>query len=745
MVAPAPVRVFCLSLSLLSGCGVFGLQSESTQSMGRSADSTNLLFRSLDKANTSELTMVNAGVEAVEAVKAVEAEEPTSIEPYDLTDPSVLLRMKKTFGSTTEPGEEQQQSEESLLTDNVERPSEDAPREEKCRYHSQHILKKDIWEAAESNKDSPLQRNGDKTMIISICALSLGVTLIVTLIFDIIRTPKEMSSGYRDVSKSNIEIASNEERKMKTGPQGVNAGLTRGEKSRRLFFSLVPLMMLCAGLGLTWFCLSLYMGQDYKICYDNKRWYPNRNKLVFDGWMWYAVTMFAVGSSYLIAAAVVYTCFPGPQRLAGGVDTLTGGTMASAMPIGGPGQARTRLFELDHMKYFSMCWVVAMHLATWNTLQHGIINGFIAFGLGFGLLSFVVASGYNFPAFDVKARHKSRIVHTGLLYLWNNALLLLFIYLVLRPIALSLYDRKYAVKITKRLSDSDHDYLVGNVYKFVQRIIEMPLSVLWYLQSLFAWMLFSPLWIKLKFPLTGAIVLSFFAQWGSRKMATNPYNPFWTLLYFPYFILGVQLKQHGYDKYLIEWSKHYTSKTVSRATILIYLAFCMRIPYSIGETWNIIAWPWGTYEFTIESNIWYFNIARIGYMLASLGILYAVYTAMPSCETYFSRASKFTMVAYIFHIWIVFTLVTIGFYGRIFAKDYSKNPVPLQLNPTVRLYVTIIVLTVPNVLMWPPVAKMLGLLASPPFLLYFFKTSNSTKVSKKAKTIASLGGKSVPT
>ncbi|GAB5372376.1 hypothetical protein AAMO2058_001659700, partial [Amorphochlora amoebiformis] len=110
-----------------------------------------------------------------------------------------------------------------------------------------------------------------------------------------------------------------------------------------------------------------------------------------------------------------------------------------------------------------------------------------------------------------------------------------------------------------------------------------------------------------------------------------------------------------------------------------------------------------------------------------------------SVETYFSRASKYTMVAYVYHIYVIFLLVAVGFYGRTFDPEYANNPVPMQI-PSPH-WISVGILT-PHILMFPPIARVLGVALAPPFLSYFFTKSAKTKPMKPTEPAVTYGTRS---
>jgi hypothetical protein len=68
-----------------------------------------------------------------------------------------------------------------------------------------------------------------------------------------------------------------------------------------------------------------------------------------------------------------------------------------------------------------------------------------------------------------------------------------------------------------------------------------PFWHLWYLASLVAWRILSPYWAHLRHPVTAAIILSTLDGFHSPyKYSTQR-----TTYYFPYFMLGIVIRQDG--------------------------------------------------------------------------------------------------------------------------------------------------------------------------------------------------------
>mmetsp|Transcript_31657 Transcript_31657/g.51426 ORF Transcript_31657/g.51426 Transcript_31657/m.51426 type:complete len:324 (+) Transcript_31657:845-1816(+) len=290
------------------------------------------------------------------------------------------------------------------------------------------------------------------------------------------------------------------------------------------------------------------------------------------------------------------------------------------------------------------------------------------FGSTHFLSLFVTISGYNATLrySQWNARRQLRIFQLIFLYFWCQLLYIVFVYFVLVPVAQRHYHDKE--KADDFLKSANQFYILEGLSFQAFKMEEFwimwfgtPAYILWYLQALFSWILLIPLWMNLKYPLFASIVLSYSVLICTNSIFT-PLSTSNAIKLWPFFVFGASIKFYEIDKRFYHFSKSGLFVYASWIMVFLSLAFSLWCPFTSGEfiLYAAIANIDPLYVRS-NDNSSYHLLGWTAFLVYSFAIQTALFSIVPTFETYFSRAGKFSLVAFILHYMALLVLGAIGY------------------------------------------------------------------------------------
>jgi len=493
----------------------------------------------------------------------------------------------------------------------------------------------------------------------------------------------------------------------------------RGDRKTRILKAITSLHILWVailGMSIAVACLSIFRGQGAHYDLLGTAYRPTSG-LRYDQGLFTAACVSGLFAVYMIAAAfIVRKLYPSK-----GYELLNETALQQ-----GQSPPSESFIRFNHARYFLLMGVFLCNATSMTRSTESIVlwDSYATFANSFVLLALVTVSGYYsaFRQSELVTKRLERPMKLAVIYYWNQALTILFCYYVFRPLLAVTY------KHNQGYQENVYRYYVPvttmNLLTFTQTLFGYPILFAWYVQSLVAWLLMAPYWMRLSYPITVSVALACLLPYLPEGVYKDGFSPAVTLELFPFFVIGASMRKHSYERYFDDFAKGTYTRLASIAGICLWASFSAVSPFSFAE-WRIFASP-GTYKDKAFDNQWWYPIGKVGWILGSTCIIFMVVALMPSQQTYFSKASNNWLVPYLSNVYVFLLLVASGFYGRNLDDPFD----PPQLSPGRQCALVFMMLSVPNLLFYPPLAKLLKFIVAPPILEFLFISSMETDVDK---------------
>ena len=176
-----------------------------------------------------------------------------------------------------------------------------------------------------------------------------------------------------------------------------------------------------------------------------------------------------------------------------------------------------------------------------------------------------------------------------------------------------------------------------------------PYWILWFLFSLFIWRIILPIIMSFRFPLLFSVIVSLVA--GYIEDVGYFFGISRTIYFFPFFILGYQLKAYlTYKKPTLKLPNIFY---ITVLTLNAYIFWFFReVPYE---------WIYGSFSYKeIAPDLPYAFTFRLGLYLLSLTSSYAIIILMKNCRTKHSSYGQKSLYVYIWHGFVVKAIIWTG-------------------------------------------------------------------------------------
>jgi len=509
---------------------------------------------------------------------------------------------------------------------------------------------------------------------------------------------------------------------------------------QRLYRAMDAMMIIWCGvfgISMAVILLAIYRGQGLNAVVEGYNYLEfirtNKGKFKYDPELF--IPAVVVAAVMVVAIAVTLTLKKMRENRYLSVVEKDPNTVTTDSTSGG------RRYELDYMKYYQILGIVCLaHF--WQYGETGragmdispMFCGMDVFAWTHWLIGFVIISGYNAPVrySDLISRRTKRIFKVLFMYLWCQFLYLMYYYYVFTPIVLARHkgSRATAEDIIQGNNDFaiDHDHnnqsyleLTLNGTSFFLHWLGKPAYVLWYLRSLFAWLLVIPMWLQLAYPITLSFFVGLVGMYFQPNVSIVPLDYGLTLEMFPYFVIGASVKYYGWDKWLFDFAKDRLTQYASAAMILITFSFAFVCPFYVNGEWHIFYPSFGAMKDKAYDGQWWYSIGVGSLMLTNCAMVFSCFSVAPTFPSYFTKAASFSLVPYMLHYMVVLLLVAFGFYGEGFSYRFDDG----------KWWATnFIGFGTAMVLMHPPIGSKFMYVINPPFIDWLFpgsKKSDSLK------------------
>ncbi len=500
---------------------------------------------------------------------------------------------------------------------------------------------------------------------------------------------------------------------------------TQRDSVREAMDSMLIVWVGIAGLCSAIICASIYRGQGLRVRrFDaGNMEFTRTNKYEFKHDEYFAPAVVVGGVCVILAVlTLVWRKMSAP------------GPAAQVRAINEPNARGPRIHELDYLKYYQIiCIVTFAHFLQFaETGNAGInispfLNTLDILGWTHWIVGFVVISGYNAPVRnkDLIPRRAQRVFSILFTYLWCMLLYLMFFYFVMTPMVQGTNSKGQAETILSQNNDFtiDHDNEAASTYEsrltselFFTHLFGKPAYVLWYLESLFAWCLIIPLWMRLRAPITLAIAVSVLGMYFQPYVGVMPLDYSLTLEMFPYFVIGASVKYNRYDRELYRIAKNRYSKYAAAALLCLILAFATRCPFYVRGEWHMYLPSFGAMRAKAHDAQWWYSIGVVGLIFTNSATVLATVCLAPTGPSYVTRAAAFSLVPYMLHYMFVLLLAGLGYYNDGFPVRFDSGYMWLTMTISVGLCV---------VFMHPPFGSRLMYLIRPPFFKWCYAQDES--------------------
>ncbi|MER7501253.1 acyltransferase family protein [Nonomuraea pusilla] len=159
----------------------------------------------------------------------------------------------------------------------------------------------------------------------------------------------------------------------------------------------------------------------------------------------------------------------------------------------------------------------------------------------------------------------------------------------------------------------------------------------WYLLALLFWRLSTPVWKRMKHPVPVSIAIYVFAGY-SQIAGDFSMDRFFGLM--PFFVLGLVMQPEHFELLNRRWVKILSAVTLlCAAGVAIYIAPKAPLdPFYFKHSYQDMDLSW-----------WMGPLVRIGLLVCSLAMCFAVLSLVPRGETWYSDLGTRTLYAYLLH------------------------------------------------------------------------------------------------
>lgn len=426
-----------------------------------------------------------------------------------------------------------------------------------------------------------------------------------------------------------------------------------------------------------------------------------------------------------------------------------GGEAANAIAI------RRRVHQLDLFKYIAMFGIIIGCFAQYDdALYEGSVThakqpaGSLSaamwlFGNSFIVAGFALVSGYNaaLSVSELNARRVRNVFKLGLVLLMWQMVYVWFFYYPFTDAAKANFKGDWARFVIANNPRSAY-FINGIGFKeYYELVLRDPFWTLWYIRALFVWSLLVPFWLRFRYPVTAAAIISALSTFAMGDATAFGMKLPYTLNYFPFFVFGASVRYYGSDKWLLPLSRTNKIQWAARAVIITTAAFAFLCPFSTYE-WALYATNDYAYHCTAAPR-WWHAIGRLAYMGWSLTNVCAWISVLSDQPSYFASAGQYTIVPAILQYPIALLFLSTRMWG---GKSDRGDSYQQELNTSKfmkgsfgngRFWLMLFFASLTaNILMCPFVGWYLRWIVKPPMDWMFLDTAAEDGEKKRAVSSA---------
>mmetsp|Transcript_13001 Transcript_13001/g.31855 ORF Transcript_13001/g.31855 Transcript_13001/m.31855 type:complete len:643 (+) Transcript_13001:135-2063(+) len=485
--------------------------------------------------------------------------------------------------------------------------------------------------------------------------------------------------------------------------------------------------------------MSVYNGQGVKI-EDWEALRTNDDKFMYDEYFTPSITTAMVSFGLIVANYLLQKFyFKGGEEQNPSKDVV----VTQQQP------KNSRYHELDYLKWYFIIGLVTFGHFNRMVEDDGTDTAIHIFGRSHWMIGFALITGYNSPGkyTDWIPRRSKRIFGYIFVYLWLQAMMILFVYYICIPMIKRRHgeDDPQRNDLIAQINPFCHfGEEVCNVEQlwfsdFLLYMLRVPGHALWYVKALFMWAVILPAWLNLRTP----VFLAFLVWMGNKYFQMSGANNIVGMLssagaaeYWPWVVLGGVIKYYGYDKRMYKSMKTLPFILAGWGVIFLLLSFAVGAPFTLFHMGMFMPQHGSMASKAVDTQWWYM-IGCFGWFMFTSTVCMSCVSIMPSFPSYFSRAGGNSFVAYLLHYFVLLLIWSNDFYNPM-VYDHSPQS-PMFLKATGLGAFTAIFL------MHPQVAKYLIYLCNPPFLKWIFFNGEKKKLKGSKSAGAKSGKKSIST
>ncbi|WP_083904556.1 acyltransferase family protein [Nocardiopsis kunsanensis] len=203
-----------------------------------------------------------------------------------------------------------------------------------------------------------------------------------------------------------------------------------------------------------------------------------------------------------------------------------------------------------------------------------------------------------------------------------------------------------------------------------------PTWSLWFLVALFLWRLSVPVWKRLRWPVTIAVIISAFAATADLGTTLSLGR---VLSFLPFFVLGLALRKEHLALLDRVWAR--VGAVAVFATTFAFALFIAN--EEVSREW--LFWRESLTDRDIDPLLPSMAI-RLIFMGIALAMSFAVLTLTPKKRTWFTKLGAYTLFVYLGHSVVLLVLKTSPYY------DFFEGTGPIGLAVTTTLAVSLVLL-----------------------------------------------------
>lgn len=283
--------------------------------------------------------------------------------------------------------------------------------------------------------------------------------------------------------------------------------------------------------------------------------------------------------------------------------------------------------KLDNIKFLLIFFVVFGHLIELQIGESHLFNSIYTLVYSFHIPLFVMLAGFS----TVKS-NGNVVDRSGITNLFCTFLVFTFLY------------------------ETAGYLLTGNLSNYIKNL--RPHWILWFLVSLICWKLVSPLFLRIRYPITISVIVSILV--GFIPQINYSLGLSRTIYFFPFFVIGLTLAKSSAANFKLQGVLS-IAPLITLGVIFVTLANFQPISYQ----WFYGSRPYNFFD--VEYLI--APIIRLSAYCVSLALCVSILLLIPNTKYKFTYIGQRTLYVFLWHGFLVILFSHIGL--NQFIRDYS--------------------------------------------------------------------------